>query len=98
MCFDLVSYVEYSVCKHRVESGRQRVSTCLATASYMYSYDNPNKIDCNSRRCAVSQLHVRQDHDCANSCQQEYVLLTLHYGQSVTPEQSPALERPRYRG
>ena len=26
MCFDMVQYAEYSVCKHRVQIGRQRVS------------------------------------------------------------------------
>ncbi|PAV19573.1 hypothetical protein PNOK_0450700 [Pyrrhoderma noxium] len=36
------------------------------------------RVDCNNRKCAVSQLHGRQDHNCANDCQQEYVLLTLH--------------------
>ncbi|KAH8111066.1 hypothetical protein DFH11DRAFT_711788 [Phellopilus nigrolimitatus] len=50
MCFDLVSYAEYS-CRHRVEIARQRM-------------------DCNGRKCAFSQLHGRQNHDCEATCLQ----------------------------
>lgn len=74
MCYMIVEYVEFSVCGHRYETRRQKVSFILLSPPFFCEYEYNSyvyKIDCNRPICSLSQEHTAGPHNCAAECIQK---------------------------